>query len=72
MPKTAKMARAPAKATKDDLIRVRVTVEQKRAMVAAAAADGLELSAWVRRLALRAAGALPAASPSARRKDDGD
>jgi uncharacterized protein (DUF1778 family) len=46
------------KPTKDDVIRVRVTSEQKSAIVAAAERDGLELSAWVRQLALRAAGLL--------------
>lgn len=45
--------------TKDDVVRMRVTVEQKRALLAAAERDGLELSAWLRQLALRAAGALP-------------
>jgi uncharacterized protein (DUF1778 family) len=38
---------------------MRVTAEQKQALTAAAARDGLELSAWLRQLALRAAGALP-------------
>jgi uncharacterized protein (DUF1778 family) len=38
---------------------MRVTAEQKAAMVRAAEAEGLELSQWLRRLALRAAGALP-------------
>ena len=45
--------------TKDDVIRMRVTGGQKRALINAAARDGLELSAWLRQLALRAAGALP-------------
>jgi uncharacterized protein (DUF1778 family) len=40
---------------KDDVIRVRLTSEQKAAIVAAAERDGLELSAWLRQLALRAA-----------------
>jgi uncharacterized protein (DUF1778 family) len=38
---------------------MRVTVEQKRALVAAAEREGLDVSAWLRQLALRAAGALP-------------
>jgi uncharacterized protein (DUF1778 family) len=50
--------RATEKPTKDDVIRVRLTSEQKRAIVAAAERDGLELSAWLRQLALRAAGVL--------------
>jgi uncharacterized protein (DUF1778 family) len=47
------------KVTKDDVVRMRVTVEQKAALMAAAEREGLELSAWLRQLALRAAGVLP-------------
>jgi uncharacterized protein (DUF1778 family) len=47
------------KTTKDDVVRMRVTGEQKAALVAAAEREGLELSAWLRQLALRAAGVLP-------------
>jgi uncharacterized protein (DUF1778 family) len=55
------MAKSPPKrSTKDDVVRMRVTVEQKQALTDAAARDGLELSAWLRQLALRAAGVLPA------------
>jgi uncharacterized protein (DUF1778 family) len=57
----AKSKPAPEKTTKDDVVRMRVTAEQKAAMTAAAERDGLELSAWLRQLALRAAGVLPAA-----------
>ncbi|HEV7488702.1 MAG TPA: hypothetical protein VGQ65_23760 [Thermoanaerobaculia bacterium] len=61
----AKSKKTPAKATgkpvKDDVIRVRLTSEQKAAIVAAAERDGLELSAWLRQLALRAAGVLAVA-----------
>lgn len=54
------MAKSPPKrSTKDDVVRMRVTAEQKRALTEAAQRDGLELSAWLRRLALKAAGALP-------------
>lgn len=52
-------ARKAQKPTKDDVIRMRVSGEQKAAIIAAADRDGLELSAWLRQLALRAAGALP-------------
>jgi hypothetical protein len=38
--------------------RMRVSAEQKAAMLAAAAREGLELSQWLRQLALRAAGLL--------------
>jgi uncharacterized protein (DUF1778 family) len=47
------------KPVKGDVIRMRVTSEQKSAIVDAAGRDGLEVSAWLRQLALRAAGALP-------------
>ena len=50
---------ASVKAVKDDVVRMRVSGEQKAAMMAAAAREGLELSQWLRQLALRAAGALP-------------
>jgi hypothetical protein len=49
----------PLKRVKDDVVRIRVTAEQKQALVAAAERDGLELSGWLRQLALKAAGALP-------------
>ena len=55
----AKPPRKGTKATKDDVVRMRVTVEQKRALTEAADRAGLELSAWLRQLALRAAGVLP-------------
>jgi len=47
------------KPVKGDVIRMRVTSAQKSAIVAAAELDGLEVSAWLRQLALRAAGVLP-------------
>jgi len=53
------VGKRPAKALKDDVIRMRVTREQKRALTEAADRAGLELSAWLRQLALREAGALP-------------
>lgn len=52
---------------KDDVIRVRLTSEQKTAIVAAAERDGLELSGWLRQLALRAAGVLATPSDRARK-----
>jgi len=63
MSKTKKRARPiPAsKPLKDDMVRMRVSAEQKQALTAAAERSGLELSAWLRQLALRAAGALPEA-----------
>lgn len=67
MPKARKKAapkppaKPAAKVNKDDVVRMRVTAEQKAALVKAADAAGLELSQWLRQLALRAAGALPAA-----------
>lgn len=38
---------------------MRIPAEQKAALVAAAERDGLDLSVWLRRVALRAAGVLP-------------
>ena len=55
----ASKKKPPGKPTKDEVVRMRVTLAQKEAMTAAAELDGLELSAWLRQLALRAAGALP-------------
>jgi len=51
----------PVKARKDDVVRMRIPAEHKQALIEAAAKDGLELSAWLRQLALRAAGVLPPA-----------
>ena len=59
MPSKKNDPRGAAKVTKDDVVRMRVTAEQKAALMAAAEREGLELSAWLRQLALRAAGALP-------------
>jgi len=49
----------PGKQIKDEVVRMRIPAEQKQALVDAAAREGLELSAWLRQLALRAAGVLP-------------
>jgi hypothetical protein len=38
---------------------MRIPAEHKQALIEAASRDGLELSAWLRQLALRAAGVLP-------------
>jgi hypothetical protein len=57
MAKTPK--KRPAKILKGDVVRMRVTPEQKRVILDAAGRAGLEVSAWLRQLALRAAGALP-------------
>jgi hypothetical protein len=54
-------ARPAAKPRKDDVVRMRVSGDQKEALTTAAQRDGLELSAWLRQLALKAAGALPEA-----------
>jgi len=57
------MAKTPKKRQpkprKEDVVRMRVTAGQKRAISEAADRAGLEVSAWLRQLALRAAGALP-------------
>ena len=44
---------------KDAVVRMRISTTQKQALKAAAGRDGLALSAWLRQLALRAAGVLP-------------
>jgi len=54
-----KKRRAAEKRLKDDVVRMRISAEQKQALMDAAAREGLELSAWLRQLALRAAGLLP-------------
>lgn len=56
MAKKAKGMKAP----KDDVVRMRISKQHKQALEDAAARDGLELSAWLRRLALKAAGVLSA------------
>jgi len=59
MPGTSKKAKP--KSPKDGVVRMRISTDHKRALEQAAARDGLELSAWLRQLALRAAGVLPSA-----------
>ena len=57
----AKQMRKPkSKTLKDDVVRMRVSAEHKQVLLDAAAREGLELSQWLRQLALRAAGAIPA------------
>ncbi|HZS27530.1 MAG TPA: hypothetical protein VFB76_09890 [Candidatus Angelobacter sp.] len=56
-----KSRRSAVKSTKDDMVKMRVSAEDKQALTDAAKRDGLELSAWLRQLALRAAGVLPEA-----------
>ncbi|HEV7243156.1 MAG TPA: hypothetical protein VGQ36_28275 [Thermoanaerobaculia bacterium] len=65
----AKPTKPPEKPTKDDVIRMRIPADQKQTLVDAAACEGLELSTWLRQLALRAAGALP--PPSDRKRKSG-
>ena len=52
--------RSPPK-LKEESLRIRISAEEKRVMVAAADREGLTLSAWMRRTALQAAGFLPRA-----------
>jgi uncharacterized protein (DUF1778 family) len=54
-----KRAEKAIKARKEEIVRFRVTDEQKEAFLSAAEKEGLDVSAWLRQLALRAAGALP-------------
>lgn len=59
------MAKSPrkrlVKVTKDEMVRMRVSLEQKQALEDKAQSEGLDLSAWLRQLALKAAGVLPEA-----------
>ena len=61
MAKTRRKPRAAAvaKPLKDDVVRMRISAQQKQALTEAAEREGLELSVWLRQLALRAAGVLP-------------
>jgi hypothetical protein len=56
--KTHHKPKAP-KPLKDDVVRFRVTSEEKSGLEGAATKEGLDLSSWIRQLALRAAGLLP-------------
>jgi mobilization protein NikA len=49
--------RKPAAQRKSDLIRIRVTEEQRQLFTDAAEREGLDLSSWLRRVGLKAAGA---------------
>jgi hypothetical protein len=53
------VAEKKPRVVKDEVVRMRIPSEQKAAMVSAAEADGLDLSTWLRRLALREVGLLP-------------
>jgi len=60
MAKAKKKAVVPVtRPLKDEVVRFRISAEQKAALDAAAAREGLDLSSWLRRLALQAAGLLP-------------
>jgi uncharacterized protein (DUF1778 family) len=48
--------RKPKALRKDDMIRIRVTADQKRVLAEAAERAGLDVSAWLRVLGLREAG----------------
>jgi uncharacterized protein (DUF1778 family) len=47
--------RKPEAQRKADTVRMRVTAEQRKILAAAAERDGLELSSWIRAIALRTA-----------------
>lgn len=47
--------------TKDDVVKFRASAEEKQALEGAAKRNGLKLSAWLRRVALKEAGLLPEA-----------
>lgn len=58
MAKTTPKATKAAKSLKDEVVRMRIPAAQKDALVAAAEREGLDLSTWLRRLALREVGIL--------------
>jgi uncharacterized protein (DUF1778 family) len=58
MAKAAKRKTPPSN-QKGEVVRMRITAEHKQALQEAARKNGLELSQWLRQLALRAAGVLP-------------
>jgi len=51
--------RSTVKPLKDEVVRMRVSAKDKKALTEAANRAGLDLSAWLRQLALREAGVLP-------------
>ncbi|WP_437839261.1 plasmid mobilization protein [Sorangium sp. So ce1153] len=51
--------RKPDEQRKEAVIKIRVTEEQKRTLTEAADREGLDVSAWLRRLGLREASASP-------------
>jgi len=53
--------KAKAKSVKDETIRFRASAEQKAVFEQAAVREGLDLSTWLRRLALKESGQLPEA-----------
>ena len=55
----AKAATGTTKPIKNEVVRMRIAAEQKQALAETAAREGLDLSTWLRRLALREAGLLP-------------
>jgi hypothetical protein len=62
MAKTSPKADRTAKSLKDEVVRMRIPAAQKDALVAAAEREGLDLSTWLRRIALREVGLLPMAT----------
>jgi predicted HicB family RNase H-like nuclease len=51
--------RKPKRQRKEGTIQIRVSFEQKEALVSAAHRAGLELSSWLRQIGLREAGWIP-------------
>jgi uncharacterized protein (DUF1778 family) len=54
------MVRKPKAERKEMTLRFRVTTDQRETLIEAARREGMELSPWLRRLALREAGWQPA------------
>jgi uncharacterized protein (DUF1778 family) len=63
MPKSKRRTRqvTATKVLKEDVVRMRVSADQKQVLADAAEREGLDLSSWLRRVALKEAGGLPEA-----------
>lgn len=59
MAQTKRKRATARKSIKADVVRMRVSADEKLAMERMAARTGLNVSAWLRQLALREAGVLP-------------
>jgi hypothetical protein len=59
MPRAKRRTELPGRGGKNTTIQLRISEEDKQTLAQMAAREGLDLSTWLRQLALRAAGKLP-------------